>query len=59
MDIRGSIFKKAGVIIAPDINIGANGVLEPVSVIEKDTLPGTVINDQKHKRISQILKTKK
>ncbi|OLS16623.1 MAG: Bifunctional protein GlmU [Candidatus Heimdallarchaeota archaeon LC_3] len=59
LDIRGSIFNKAGVIIGPDIKIGANGVLEPVSVIEKNTLPGTVIKDQKHKKINQILKTRK
>ncbi|MHA1991748.1 MAG: sugar phosphate nucleotidyltransferase [Candidatus Hodarchaeales archaeon] len=60
LDIRGSLFEKFGVIIGPNAIIGANGVLEPISVINagEETKSGSVIKDQKHKSLNQILKEK-
>ena len=50
LDVRGSVFQKAGIITGDQADIGANTVLEPLTVInsKEKTPPGIVIADRQH-----------
>ncbi|MFW9929305.1 MAG: sugar phosphate nucleotidyltransferase [Candidatus Thorarchaeota archaeon] len=61
LDVRGSIFNKAGVIIGPGASIGANSVLGPLNTIErnKEIRPGTVIIDQNQEKYQLKIKKRR
>lgn len=58
LDVRGSVFQKAGIITGDQADIGANTVLEPLTVInsKEKTPPGIVIADRQHQGLKTRLK---